>query len=189
MPFSFTKIEQDRTSTIRRIFTFLVFFYLASFIVLAIFLKVIISCWMVYGESLVNEQYACYDLSYFFQPLNIGVLLFMAFGFGSLHWSISTRQLVRRITARLRAKPLNLQDPYHNIFHNILAELSAATGGQLFEGYIIPSTSLNAFAISDFFKVTGSYGEVSLSAMTRRTNSCPSEIGLPGAVEPGSEPC
>lgn len=50
----------------------------------------------------------------------------------------------------LGAEELNGDDAYHQMFQNIVDEVSVATGGKKIEGVVVPTMAMNAFALADF---------------------------------------
>ena len=69
---------------------------------------------------------------------------------GACHWSISIHNLVGKILNLMRAQYTDLRDTYHQMFQNIVEEVSVATGGIKIEAVVVPSMAMNAFALSDF---------------------------------------
>lgn len=142
MPYSFTKIEEDKTRTIGFVFLFLIIFYFVSFL-------------FIYWATKVTFYLLQTDRMY--QPmasisLREGLVIFVsAFVVGMGHWFFTSIGMLKKMLRALDAQPLNLEDKYHRQFKNIIDEVVVATGGQKkIEGVIIPSVAMNAFAISDF---------------------------------------
>ncbi len=67
----------------------------------------------------------------------------------ALHWYYSNRNVVPKILALLNALPPDKNDTYHAQFNNVVDEISAAAGGIRVERYIMPTGSMNAFALAD----------------------------------------
>jgi Zn-dependent protease with chaperone function len=142
MPYSFTQIEEDKTNTIRFVFAALIVFYFVSFWIIV---QVSKWFWMVqiarHGE---NVSYA---------PLTFGETLIvlgisMIIGYG--HWAYTANNLINKILGTLNAEKLDVNDTYHQMFANIVEEVSVATGGTKIEPAVIPTAAMNAFALSDF---------------------------------------
>ena len=141
MPYSFTKIEEDKTRTIGFVFFFLLFFYFASFWLIALLVK-----------SFFFYEYADPRPPVFFS-LNLRdsvMILAAALLAGYAHWTYTTSNLVTKISSVLKAEPLNKNDTYHQRLQNIIDEVSVATGGRKIEGMVIPTSAMNAFALMDF---------------------------------------
>ena len=141
MPYSFTKIEEDKTRTIGFVFFFLLFFYFASFWLIALLVK-----------SFFLYEYAGPRPPVFFS-LNLRdsvMILAAALLAGYAHWTYTTSNLVTKISSVLKAEPLNKNDTYHQRLQNIIDEVSVATGGRKIEGMVIPTSAMNAFALMDF---------------------------------------
>ncbi len=69
---------------------------------------------------------------------------------GYTHWAYTTGNLITKILGVLGAEKLNTKDKYHQMFSNIVDEVSVATGGRKLEPVIIPTMAMNAFALTDF---------------------------------------
>ncbi len=145
MPYSFTKIEKDKSMTIGFVFLFLIGFYF----IVALGLYFVSKMYFYY--EFVNRTYSnSFDGLLHLSLKEIGCTLCVAFAVGLIHWMFSVAGSVTRILNLLRARPINSGDQYHSVFGNILEELSVATGGEKFEGVVVPSLALNAFAVADF---------------------------------------
>ncbi len=141
MPYSFVKIEEDKTRTIGFVFLFLILFYFVSFGLFAFLVK-----------NFFLHEYS-YSESVSLSPLGLGDLLIVsgvAFLAGYGHWVYSIHGLIPKILGVLKAGVLDSTDTYHQMFQNIIDEVSVATGGRKMEGVIIPTMAMNAFALADF---------------------------------------
>jgi Zn-dependent protease with chaperone function len=142
MPYSFTKIEEDKSRTIRLVFFSLIFFYFISFWFIAALIK------SYFGYHALSER----DV-FRFSALNLPQTL-IAFGcavaIGYAHWQHTILNLINKILGVLKAEKLNPNDTYHQMLQNIIDEVSVATGGQKMEAAVIPTMAMNAFAIADF---------------------------------------
>ncbi|HOW36606.1 MAG TPA: zinc metalloprotease HtpX [Candidatus Omnitrophota bacterium] len=142
MPYSFTKIEQDKTRTIGFVFVFLIILYF-------------LAAWIIYFVSKVyflseGEHYAHYAAAFSVSASETLAVLGIAFFIGLTHWFLATANLIPRLCGALQAEALNPKDTYHQMFQNIIDEVSIATGGRKIRGVVIPTGAMNAFAIADF---------------------------------------
>jgi heat shock protein HtpX len=138
MPYSFTQIEKDKTTTIGFVFSFLILFYFVSFWLL-----------IALGMSYLNSDGRVFE----FQCLNGGqslVVFGIALVIGYGHWSYATSHLIIKILGVIKAEVLNSQDTYHQQLKNIVEEVSVATGGTKMEPVVISTMAMNAFAVADF---------------------------------------
>lgn len=147
MPYSFTKIEKEKSQVIVCLHLLLVFIYFLLFYVMTILSR------MLFAQLMTAGKFQLFSDAFPFKLLTIPEC-FIALGFAifvaMFHWSVATRNIVERALSILRAKPLERDNFSHQQFQNILDELSVATGGHTFKGYAVPSMSVNAFAIMDF---------------------------------------
>lgn len=141
MPYSFTQIEEDKTRTIGFVFFFLLLFYLVSFWLVALLVK-----------NFVLYEYAGHrpDLFSSFNLRDSLLILAAALLAGYTHWTCTVNGLVEKMSRVLRAESLNPSDHYHQRLQNIIDEVCVATGGVKIEGMVIPTTAMNAFALTDF---------------------------------------
>lgn len=139
MPYSFTKIEKDKTQSIKIVFAVLVLFYFVTFF----FISLLVKNFYVY-EDLKSLRFV------FFTPVEMLGVLILAFVSGAMHWVYTTSHIIPRIIGLLKAEKLNLNDEYHKRFRNIVDEVSVATGGTKINAVIVPTMAMNAFSISDF---------------------------------------
>ena len=150
MPYSFTKIEKEKSQVITSIHLLLIFIYFVIFYLFTALFRTFFEQWIRAGSE---KGFSSAVLALPARSLTVPEL-FVILGFAVLiamfHWSIATRGITQRTLRVLRAQPIDPQNLSHQRFQNILAELSAATGGQSFSGYVIPSMSINAFSIADF---------------------------------------
>ncbi len=144
MPYSFTQIEKDKTKTIGLVFSFLIVSYFLTFLVIVWVVKNIFVFNTALEYRAVNPHWVMLGWKEVLLTLTASTLVALA------HWAYTTSNLVDKILRILHAGPLNPNDHYHQMFRNIIEEVSVATGGEKIEGVIIPSTALNAFALADF---------------------------------------
>ena len=144
MPYSFTKIEEDKTKTIGFVFAFLIAFYFVS-IWLIVMLVANFLGWQ-------NTAYSPYEKHTLFIPgfIETSIILLVSFLVAVGHWLYSVSNLIDKLLGILKAESLNEKDHYHKMFQNIVDEVSVATGGRKIEGVVVPTMALNAFALSDF---------------------------------------
>lgn len=135
MPYSFTEIERSKSWVVRFVFFILILIYFITAWVLGIVFKVFVL--KSYSHSLPTA-------------LQSIIILVIALIAGIIHWYMSTSNLTEKVISSLGAKDLDPKDGYHQLFRNILDEVTIATGGKKVRAVVIPSSSLNAFAVSDY---------------------------------------
>lgn len=140
MPFSFIDIEERKTQVIGWVFLFiLLFYFLTAYLVLVVLENFFLGYFSLQRQGVV-----------WFFPLN-----HLAFAFGLalvaalIHWSISTENLIPKMTLAVGALEIDTQDSYHQFLQNIVDEVCVAIGGRKIEAMVIPSASCNAFALED----------------------------------------
>jgi len=135
MPFSFIDIEEKKTRLLGFLFFFVIFFYFLTAYLLLVILR----------NAFASREG-------FFWPSGpaavaaFGAALFVAL----LHWATSTSHLIEKLSLSIGAAELDTKDFYHKGLQNIVDEVSVAIGGRRITGMVIPSVSLNAFALEDF---------------------------------------
>ncbi len=141
MPYSFTQIEKEKTSTIQLVFIFLILVYFFT----------------IFGIVLLAEVFYIAQASdapfYRIQPFSLSRLSFIfaaAVVIGALHWAISIHNLIPKMIKTLGGRALDPGDSYHQMLRNIVDEVSVATGGKKMEAVVVPVTAMNAFALADF---------------------------------------
>lgn len=139
MPYSFVDIEKQKNWIIRAVFGFLVLFYflVAELIWLITKLFIILELKISEAPSLFSFGEAL-------------VVFFIALVVAFIHWHFSTKNMVEKILKLLGTTEPDPKDSYHQVFKNVVEEVCVATGGKQIGYQVIPSSSLNAFAISDF---------------------------------------
>lgn len=138
MPFSFVEIEEKKTRVIWFLFFFLVFFYFfTAYLILFILENTYLST--SYGSS--------WKVPSIDSTLTV---LAVAGIIAVLHWFGSISNLIERISLAVGAVPIDAKDEYHQYFKNIVDEVSVAIGGRHIEARVIPTISMNAFALEDF---------------------------------------
>ncbi|MBI5150852.1 MAG: M48 family metalloprotease [Candidatus Omnitrophica bacterium] len=142
MPYSFTQIEKDKTRVIGFVFLFLIAFYFGVFWLIALLVK----NFVLYEYTSPGRSGPLFLLN-FHDSLIIFALAILV---GYVHWTCTVSGLVGKISGVLKAEPLNPGDHYHQRLQNIINEVSVATGGKKIEGMVIPTTAMNAFALTDF---------------------------------------
>lgn len=149
MPYSFTKIEKDKTNIVTYSSLFLIVFYFSMMLALVVILRMIISTWITIEAP---NGIGPFEVKYHFNILtgNEMIVIFALSVFiAYFQMHVSTRNMVDKVLSLLKAQPLQLENKYHSQFRNILDELSAATGGARFEGFVMPIGAINAFALCD----------------------------------------
>ena len=142
MPYSFTQIEEDKTKTISFVFSFLIFVYFAVFL----FIAVLCVNFFNYQAGPRAYSFHFFVLSFPHTLIILGFALIIVY----VHWSYTTSNLIIKILGVLKAEKLNPKDSYHQMFQNIVDEVSVATGGKKMEAVVIPTMATNAFALADF---------------------------------------
>jgi heat shock protein HtpX len=135
MPFSFIEIEEEKTRLLGFLFFFVIrFYFLTAYLLLAI----------------IHNSF--FHKGGFVWPSSgaVGSALLVAFFVAFLHWATSTSHLIEKLSISLGAVELDEKDFYHKGLQNIIDEVSVAIGGRRITGLVIPSVSLNAFALEDF---------------------------------------
>jgi Zn-dependent protease with chaperone function/Zn-finger nucleic acid-binding protein len=137
---TFWDIEKQRTWRIYVLFTFLALLYFASvFIIFSIVKLAFYLRQSLYAPSMKYHLFGA-DTIY---------LIVIAFAAAMLHWYYSNRNVVSKIIGLLRAQQPDKNDRYHGVFNNVVDEISSAAGGITVERYVMPTGSMNAFALAD----------------------------------------
>ncbi len=144
MPFSFTQIEQEKTSTIHVSVAFLLLFYFFS----ALIIVYACSAYFYFSSSDVLLRGASWPtLSW----TTIGWTFIGAMGVGFIHWQYSQNALIDSVVQMMSGRIADPQVDEERIFRNVVEEATVATGGKYrIEPYIIPTAAMNAFALQDF---------------------------------------
>lgn len=151
MPYSFTKIEERKSLAILGAQVFLSLFYFLFFIAWTVFLRMFLYKWFIITEP--QTSLGPFSVAVKIQPLTtfdfVFIFIFAVF-IALLHFTLASRSAVSNYLRVLRAQPLNPAHPSHQQFQNILDEVAVACGGNQFEGRIVFSSAVNAFALADF---------------------------------------
>ena len=139
MPYSFVEIEKEKTWVITIVFAFLLVFYFLA----AELLWIVTRLFFNFPASFTGPVR-------FFSPEECVIVFAVALAIASLHWYYSTRNMIADLTAMLDARPPDPKDTYHKMFLDVVDEVSVATGGKNIGCYVVPSSGMNAFAVSDF---------------------------------------
>lgn len=148
MPYSFTQIEKDKSKVIGFVFAFLIFLYFLTAWVIYFAVK-----FYVVLYSLEKEWTYPSSINPIVELISIEetLLIFLAATvIGLIHWFVTTNNLVPKILRSIQAQDLDLKDSYHQMFQNIIEEVSIATGGRKIRGVVAPTMAMNAFAVADF---------------------------------------
>lgn len=147
MPFSFIDVETRQTRRVILLFLTLVFFYFAG--IFLIYTVSFLGMWVDIFSGSSGSSSASHD----FSPLpSFGTILILAgiaVAAAFLHWVFSVRNMVNRILNVIGAVPVDPADRYHFLLRNVVDEVSVATGGMRIETFVVPTRSLNAFALTD----------------------------------------
>ncbi|HAV43052.1 TPA: hypothetical protein DCX15_03460, partial [bacterium] len=138
MPFSHVEIEQKKRWIISLFFLVLVSLYFLTVLVIGNINKIFVS------------MICSWSLPLYLNLKETIILLIAAFLVSIIHWCISTRDAASKMLKILNAQPIDKKDLYHQRLKNIVEEIRAATGGQKVRCVVIPSISMNAFALMDF---------------------------------------
>lgn len=142
MPFSFIEIEEKKTKVIGFLFLFIIFFYfLTAYLILIVLENTSRSSYV--GEG-ATGYFALPSWRHTLAALAVALVI------GLLHWWTSTSNLINKICGLIGALPVDLKDTYHQYLKNIVEEVSVAIGGRPLEAWVLPSVSMNAFALEDF---------------------------------------
>ncbi len=141
MPFSFIDIEREKSRIIAYLFVFIfIFYFFTAYLILFVIENTLFSS---IGETVI-KGIRIPSLDHTVAALAVAIIA------GVLHWSISTSSLIQRISVAVGAVPIDPKDDYHQFLKNIVEEVSVAIGGRHLDAMVIPSASMNAFAIEDF---------------------------------------
>ncbi len=140
MPFSFIDIEEKKT----RLIGFLLFFIISFYFVTAYLILLVLK----------NTVLASFYESQRGPGWPTGKETLAAFGIalliGLIHWLSSTSNLIRRMSLAVGAIGADVKDTYHQMFKNVVDEVSVAIGGRPIRSLVIPTVACNAFALEDF---------------------------------------
>lgn len=140
MPFSFVEIEERKSYAIILSFVGVVTFYFITAYLLLFVIEIF------FASPQEAEGYRI-----FFPSFNHTLIAFLiACSIALVHWSISTSNIIGKLSLATKAHPIDPKDYYHQVLRNIVDEASVATGGIRIEAMVIPSAAKNAFSIRDF---------------------------------------
>jgi len=148
MPYSFTQIEKDKSKVIGFVFAFLISLYFLTAWVIYFAVK-----FYVLLDSLQEEWAYSSTVNPLADLISIEetLLIFLIATFcGFIHWFVIITNLVPKILRSVGAQELDPKDSYHQMFQNIIEEVSIATGGKKIRGVVAPTMAMNAFAVADF---------------------------------------
>lgn len=137
---TFWDIEKQRTWRIYVLFGFLVTLYFCSVFFLATIIRAII--YLRRSLAVPATQFHLFG----WDTLYIIIIALIA---AILHWYFSNRNVVPKMLALLNAQQPDKHDTYHKVFNNVIDEIEAAGGGFHVERYVLPTGSMNAFALAD----------------------------------------
>ena len=141
MPYSFIEIQKRKTYVIKWVFVFLVFLYFivaeAIWIVTKLFL-------FMHFESLATPGITVFSLQESVMVFTVALIVALT------HWYLSINNMIDRILRLIGARDLDPKDTYHQVFKNVIEEVSVATGNmKQIRPCVVPIAGLNAFAVSD----------------------------------------
>lgn len=139
MPYSFIEIEKQKNWIIKAVFLFLVIFY---FLIAELI-------WLITKIFFISES-RIIEIPSIFSPIEALFVFFVALIIAYIHWRFSTANMIDRVLKLLGAVEPDTKDSYHQVLKNVVEEVCVATGGTRMRCYVIPTSSLNAFAVSDF---------------------------------------
>lgn len=137
---TFWDIERQRTWRIYILFGFLMLFYFVNVFVVALALKAAFFLRDSLRAPHLRFQAITPDLLY---------VLVIAVIAAIIHWYYSNRNVVSGILRLMHAQQPDRRDKYHHVYNNVVDEISASAGGVHIERYVLPTGSLNAFALAD----------------------------------------
>jgi Zn-dependent protease with chaperone function/Zn-finger nucleic acid-binding protein len=137
---TFWDIEKQRTWRIYVLFTFLALLYFISVFIIFSIVKIAFHLRQSISTPSAHYQFFGVDTLY---------VLVIAFAAALVHWYYSNKNVVSNVLRLLHAQHPDKRDKYHNVFDNVIDEISTAAGGIEVERYIMPTGSMNAFALAD----------------------------------------
>jgi len=140
MPFSFIDIEEKKTRLIGFLLSFIITFYFVTAYLILLVLKNSIFAFFYDRQSGFGWPTGKETLVAFGVALLIGLI----------HWSSSTSNLISRMSLAVGAVGFDEKDTYHQVFKNVVDEVSVAIGGRPIKAFLIPTVACNAFALEDF---------------------------------------
>ncbi|MGE5279126.1 MAG: M48 family metalloprotease [Deltaproteobacteria bacterium] len=137
MPFSFIDIEERKTRVIGVLLCVVIAFYFVTAYLIV----------LVVRNSVFSDPMRGFALPTGAETLTaFGIALLV----GLIHWSTSTGNMINRLSVTVGAADLDPKDTYHQMFRNVVDEVSVAIGGRPIRAMIIPTVACNAFALEDF---------------------------------------
>jgi len=140
MPFSFIDIEEKKTRLIGFLLFFIISFYFVTAYLILLVLKNSVLASFYEGQRGLGWPTGKETLAAFGIALLIGLI----------HWSSSTSNLIRRMSLAVGARGVDEKDTYHQMFKNVVDEVSVAIGGRPIRSLVVPTVACNAFALEDF---------------------------------------
>jgi heat shock protein HtpX len=132
MAFTFVEIEERKTRTLVLLFGILCVLYVAS-----VYLLVWLIQFRLGSAAPLGWQHL---------PPVGALSMLLAAG----HWWLSSSSLVERVVRAVGARALDSDDTYHQRLRRIVEEVQVATGGRYaITPYVIPTTAMNACAVTD----------------------------------------
>jgi len=150
MPYTFIDIEKQKTRIIKGIFLVLLVFYFFIAVIIWLVTKIFIQIAMLLHFFAEGEALTHTVSLRLFSLGEVAIVLFAACVIAVIHWYFSSRDMINKMLDILEAAEPDPKDSYHQVFKNIVEEVRVATGSSNIYSYIVPSSSLNAFAMADF---------------------------------------
>jgi heat shock protein HtpX len=139
MSFSFIDIEEKKSKVILLLFiSIILLYFLTAYVLLFLFENLLFPSLCLFGCR------AFPPVSHAFAAFLVALVL------GAGHATMSVSGMVPKIARVAGARELDEKDTYHRLFRNIVEEVGVALGGKKIEPMVIPSSSMNAFALQDF---------------------------------------
>ena len=140
MPYVFVEIEKQKNWVIKLVFIFLAVLYFLIAEIIWIVTKI-----FLFSESIFSPIIP----KHLFSPGEFLFVSILACVIAIIHWYCSTQNMINKILDLLAAIEPDTKDSYHQVFKNVVEEVSVATGGTYIRPYVISSLAMNAFSISD----------------------------------------
>jgi heat shock protein HtpX len=137
---TFWDIDKEKTWRIYVLFGVLVALYFVPIYTAWILLKIILDIRKTIGSGVSSVALFGWDTL---------VVLLASGGVSAVHWYYSNKNVVSKVLNVLGAISPDKNDAFHEIFENVIDELSVAAGSISVERYVVPTGAMNAFALAD----------------------------------------
>jgi len=143
MSYTFIELEQRKTRIILPLFISIIAIYFVTAY------AILVAAMNLFFSFSIMRFTLCGKL--FLPSLEqTGIVLLVAFLIAVVHWSFSVYNLIPKLLKATGAAPVDEKDIYHKYFKNLVEEVSVAIGGRKIEAVVVPTVSMNAFALEDF---------------------------------------